>query len=130
MSEVEHKVVVYVEDELDLVDLLDLVLKDENIVLKHASSGRQGLELIRQFKPDLVILDLMLPDIEGWDVFHEMQQDEALKNIPVLVITVRTEGLITGVWPQVEQLAGYVVKPFAVQELREVVGRVLGMTIT
>ncbi len=130
MSKVESKVVVYVEDELDLVNLLDLVLKDDNIVLRHAPNGRQGLELIQQLKPDLVILDLMLPDIEGWDVFHEMQQDTVLKNIPVIVITVRTEGLIAGTWPQVEQLAGYMVKPFAVQELRDKVGQILGVTIT
>jgi len=130
VSKVESKVVVYVEDELDLVNLLDLVLKDDNIVLRHAPNGRQGLELIQQLKPDLVILDLMLPDIEGWDVFHEMQQDTVLKNIPVIVITVRTEGLIAGTWPQVEQLAGYMVKPFAVQELRDKVGQILGVTIT
>ncbi len=130
MSKVERKVVVYVEDELDLVELLDLVLKDDNIVLKHAPNGRLGLGLIQQLKPDLVILDLMLPDIEGWDVFREMQQDNVLKNIPVIVITVRTEGLIAGTWPQVEQLAGYMVKPFAVQELRDKVGQILGVTIT
>lgn len=124
-----QKVVVYIEDEPELVDLLRLILKNEGIVLKSAFSGRQGLELVRQLKPDLVILDLMLPDIDGWDIFEEMQQDASLKDIPVVVITVRTEGLMEGVWPQVKHLAGYLVKPFTVQELRKVVHRVLDMPL-
>lgn len=124
-----QKVVVYIEDEPELVDLLRLILKTEGIVLKSAFSGRQGLELVRQLKPDLVILDLMLPDIDGWDIFEEMQQDASLKDIPVVVITVRTEGLMEGVWPQVKHLAGYLVKPFTVQELRKVVHRVLDMPL-
>lgn len=119
------RVVVYIEDEPELVDLLRLILKNDEIVLKEAFEGRAGLELIRQLKPDLVLLDLMLPDIEGWDIFWAMQQDADLKNIPVIVITVRTEGLVEGFWPQVQQLAGYLVKPFTVQELREVVDRAL-----
>jgi two-component system response regulator VicR len=124
-----QKIVVYIEDEPELVDLLRLILKNREIVLKSALNGRRGLELVRQLKPDLVMLDLMLPDMEGWDVFEEMQQDASLKDIPVIVITVRTEGLVEGVWPQVKQLAGYLVKPFTVQELREVVHRVLGVPL-
>ncbi len=123
---VEQKTVVYIEDEPDLIHLLRLILKNESIVIEGALSGRDGLQLIRQLKPDLVILDLMLPDIEGWDVFREMQRDPSLKDIPIIVITVRTEGLLEGVWPQVKQLASYLVKPFTVEELREAVGRALG----
>jgi DNA-binding response OmpR family regulator len=129
VPEDKQKVVVYVEDEADLVDLLRLVLKEEQIVLEHKMNGREGLELIRQLKPDLVILDLMLPDMEGWEVFEAMQHDASLEDIPVIVITVRTEGLVKGFWPQVQQLAGYLVKPFDVHELREVVGRALGMLL-
>ena len=87
------------------------------------------MELIRQLKPDLVILDLMLPDMEGWEVFEAMQHDASLKDIPVIVITVRTEGLVKGFWPQVQQLAGYLVKPFDVHELREVVGQALDLPL-
>ena len=119
-----QKVVVYVEDEAELVDLLRLILKEERVILKHSLNGREGLELIRQVKPDLVILDLMLPGLGGWEIFEIMQEDESLKNIPVVVITVRTEGR-EGVWPQVQQLAGYLVKPFAIQELREVIHKAL-----
>jgi DNA-binding response OmpR family regulator len=104
-----------------------IFINREEIILEHALTGRKGLELIQRLKPDLVILDLMLPDIEGWDVYREMQRNETLKDIPVIVITVRTEGLIEGVWPQVKHLAGYLVKPFTVQDLREVVCRTLAL---
>jgi CheY-like chemotaxis protein len=129
VSDSEQKLVVYIEDELELIDLLRLILRDDQIVIESATKGLDGLELIRQKKPDLVLLDLMLPDMEGWDVYREMQKDASLKDIPVIVITVRTEGLLDGVWPQTEQLAGYLVKPFVVQELRESVNRALGLPI-
>ncbi len=124
----EQRTVVYIEDEPELIDLLRLIFKNEGIVIKAALQGREGLELVRELKPDLVLLDLMLPDMEGWDIFWKMQQDAALKDIPVIVITVRTEGLVEGVWPQVQDLAGYLVKPFTVHELREVVSRALGLS--
>ena len=124
----EPKTVVYIEDELELIDLLSLVLKDERIVVEPALRGHDGLELVRQIRPDLVLLDLMLPDMEGWDVYREMQQDASLKDIPVIVITVRTEGLLEGVWPQTQQLAGYVVKPFTVQDLRQEICQVLSLS--
>jgi DNA-binding response OmpR family regulator len=126
VAESKPKVAVYIEDELELIDLLRLILKDESIVIKPALKGREGLELVRQLKPELVLLDLMLPDMEGWDVYREMQQDASLRHIPVVVITVRTEGLSEGIWPQTQQLAGYLVKPFMIEELREVVRRAVG----
>ena len=126
----KRKVIVYIEDEPDLIDLLQLVLKNKEIVIEYAPTGRQGLELVRQFVPDLIILDLMLPDMHGWDVFQEMQEDAELKDIPVIVVTVRTEGLTEGVWPQVQKLAGYLLKPFPIHDLREIVGRALDVSIT
>jgi two-component system response regulator VicR len=123
----EQRIVVYIEDEPELIDLLRLILKNEGIVIKAALKGEEGLALVRELKPDLVLLDLMLPDMEGWDIFWKMQQDAELADIPVIVITVRTEGLVEGVWPQVQDLAGYLVKPFTVQELREAVSRTLGL---
>jgi len=128
MGKPEQRIVVYIEDEPELIDLLRLIFKNEGIVIKAALQGGEGLELVRELRPDLVLLDLMLPDMEGWDIFWKMQQDAALKDIPVIVITVRTEGLVEGVWPQVQDLAGYLVKPFTVHELREVVSRALGLS--
>lgn len=125
-----QKVVVYIEDEPELVDLLRLILKNENVLIKHALSGQRGLELVRQLGPDLLLLDLMLPDMEGWEVYRTMQQDLSLKDIPIVVVTVRTEGLIKGFWPQVEQLAGYVVKPFDIDDLRDTINRALGFEVT
>ncbi len=128
MHAAKQKIVVYIEDEPELIDLLRLIFKKEQIILESALNGQKGLELVRQLEPDLVILDLMLPDMEGWDIFHEIQNDESLRDIPVIVVTVRTEGLVEGIWPQVQHLAGYLVKPFTVHELREVVWQALDIS--
>jgi len=125
----KRKTIVYIEDEPELIDLLQLILKDEKIDFQSAVKGREGLALVRQIKPDLVLLDLMLPDIEGWEIFQQMQQDPSLREIPVIVVTVRTEGLVEGVWPQVKQLAGYLVKPFTVHEMRAAVEQALGVSL-
>ncbi len=124
-AEKDQKTIVYIEDERELIDLLALILRKEDIRFAWALTGEQGWELIKELQPDLVLLDLMLPDIDGWEVFNRMRQDPALRDTPVIVITVRTEGLTEGIWPQVAEVADYLVKPFTVKELRASIARAL-----
>jgi glucose-6-phosphate isomerase/ActR/RegA family two-component response regulator len=87
------KKVVVVEDEPEMADLVKLILGRKGFELVGAVGGREGLETIRRVKPDLVLLDLMMPDMDGWEVYQQMKADEELKDIPVVVVTAKAQSI-------------------------------------
>jgi len=83
--------IVIVEDDANATRLLRRILQSRgNYNIFEANDGHSGLALIRQEKPDLVLLDLMLPGIDGFGILDALKNDDALKNIPVIVVTAKT----------------------------------------
>jgi DNA-binding response OmpR family regulator len=76
-----------------------------------AENGRQALELARQERPDLVLLDVMMPDVDGWTVARELAEDERTRDIPVVFLTARAEASDKRLGQQLGGV-GYLVKPF------------------
>ncbi|RIH92591.1 Transcriptional regulatory protein BaeR [Meiothermus granaticius NBRC 107808] len=112
-----QKAVLVVEDEPKLAETLELYLRHEGYRTERAGDGRRALELYRALKPDLVLLDLMLPELDGLEVLRRIRSEG---NTPVILVTARAEDL--------DKLLGlelgaddYVTKPFSP---REVVARV------
>lgn len=109
----KYKVLI-IDDEQDIVDILETVLKREgfnNIFV--ANNGEDGIELFKKVKPDIVLLDIMLPDISGYDVFNEIRK---LSEAPILFISAKSE--------EVDRLLGfaigaddYITKPFSPKEV-------------
>jgi two-component system response regulator VicR len=120
-----HKVVV-VEDEPQVVELLRLILRHAEIEVFTALDGKTGLELIRQIKPDLVLLDIMMPNMNGWDVYDAMRTDAELKFIPVIVESVLPERFDRKMTFTESPIDFYFTKPFDTTRLRREVGRMLG----
>src|SRR3989304_5866004 len=87
--------VVCIEDEPEMIDLVRLILSRKGFQVVGAMGGREGLEVISREKPDLVLLDLMLPDMDGWEVYQKMKSDDDLREIPVIVGTVPAAGAST-----------------------------------
>ncbi len=112
-----NKKIVYVEDAPEMIQLVSLILEREGASLVGALGGREGLETVRRVKPDLVLLDLMMPDMNGWEVYRHIRDDEALRHIPVIVITVRAEQEKQINDTGRDHLADYVTKPFDVDDL-------------
>jgi CheY-like chemotaxis protein len=83
------KKIVLIEDEEILIDLLSRKLKNEGYEVEIARNGEEGLNLLKKMspKPDLVLLDIIMPKKSGFEVMEEMIKDETLKNIPVIVIS-------------------------------------------
>lgn len=81
--------IVVIEDNLDASRLIKRVLQARNFEVHIANNGRQGLETVRQVRPDLVITDLMMPDVDGFEVIDTMKADPDLQHIPVVVITAK-----------------------------------------
>jgi two-component system alkaline phosphatase synthesis response regulator PhoP len=124
-----HRKILVVDDEQSIVDLLEYNLQREGYQVVVARDGREALRLARTEPPDLIVLDLMLPGLDGFDVCRELRRegDPALARVPIIMLTARDE--------EVDRVVGlelgaddYVTKPFSVRELVARVKAVLRRT--
>ncbi len=123
----ERKLVVCIEDEPEMIDLVKLILRRADFEFVGAVGGREGLEAVRRLKPDLVLLDLMMPDVDGWEVYRQMKSDEVLSKIPVIVITAKAQSIDRVLGLHIAKVDDYITKPFGPQELLESVNGILGL---
>jgi len=117
--------ILYVEDQPEMVGLVRLALRQSGCEVFGALDGTEGLRLMRERKPTLVLLDVMLPGLDGWQVRDAMLADETLKKIPVVLVTARVP---TGEVLQPRPLSpadAAVTKPFTLADLRSTVQQVL-----
>jgi len=114
--------ILIVDDEPDLVETLQARLEQENYQCLTANDGYNGLELARKERPDLIILDIMLPAMDGYKIARLLKFQKELKHIPIIMLTAkdRPEDRLLG-----EQTGAdlYMTKPFSLEEL---VGTVKG----
>lgn len=81
------KKVLLVEDEQILLELLDKKLRGQGYDVSLASDGEEGLRLARQVIPDIIILDILMPKMDGFAMMTELQKDENLKKIPIIIVS-------------------------------------------
>jgi len=124
MAEVSRKVV-YIEDEQEMIDLVRLILVRKGYEVIGAGGGREGLDIIRRILPDAVLLDLMMPDMDGWDVYQQMKVDETTRHIPVIVVTAKAQNIDKVLGLHIAKVEDYISKPFSPQELINSLERVL-----
>ncbi len=122
----DSQTVLCIEDEPGVIELIRLILERRGLQVVGAASGPEGLSAVRQLRPKLVLLDLMLPGMDGWEVYRRMKADEATKNIPVIVVTAKAANIDEMLARYIAKVDDYIKKPFALQELVEKVDRVLG----
>ena len=123
--EEQAKTIVYIEDEPEMIDLVKLILTRKGYDVIGAAGGREGLNKVREILPDLVLLDLMMPDIEGWDVYQQMRAEEATRGIPVIVVTAKAQNIDKVLGLHIAKVDDYISKPFSPQELVNSVEQVL-----
>ena len=123
---VNGKLVVCIEDEQEMIDLVQLILGRRGFKVEGANGGLEGLEKVQQRKPDLVLLDLMMPDMDGWEVYQRMKSDEELREIPVIVVTAKAQSIDKVLGLHIAKVDDYITKPFGPQELLESVEKILG----
>jgi DNA-binding response OmpR family regulator len=114
-----------IEDEAQMIDLIRLILESEGYEVIGAEGGREGLAQMRAERPDLILLDLMMPEMDGGDVFHHMKEEVELRDIPVIVVTAKAAPIDKVLWVNVAKVDDYVTKPFGPRELVESVEKVL-----
>jgi two-component system, OmpR family, alkaline phosphatase synthesis response regulator PhoP len=107
------KTILVVDDERSIVELLKLYLSNEGFGVEVAFTGRQGVELFKQTKPILVVLDLMLPEMDGYEVCRQIRRES---NTPIIMLTARGDDIDTIVGLELGA-DDYVAKPFNPREL-------------
>lgn len=105
-----------IEDEVDLAEMVKLRLEANGYEILIAHDGQDGLDMARKERPDLIILDLMLPKIDGYKVCRMLKFDEKYKHIPIIMFTARAQELDKKVGYDVGADA-YITKPFDAQAL-------------
>jgi DNA-binding response OmpR family regulator len=125
MSKNDNKLILYIEDEPEMIDLIRLILNRRGFEVKGANGGKEGLESIHKEKPDLVLLDLMMPDMDGWEVYQQMKADETTRDIPVIVVTAKAQSIDKVLGLHIAKVDDYIAKPFSPQELLNSVDSVL-----
>ena len=121
----DAKKLVCIEDDLELVDILKVILKHQGFQVFGARSGPEGLETLRRVKPDLVLLDLMMPGMDGWEVHRQMKADPDLCHIPVIIVTADGQPITKFRGLEVAKVDDFIVKPFDVQELVQCIEKAL-----
>ncbi len=111
------KKIMVVDDEPDTVDLIKLVLETEGFEVVPAYSGRECLEKLESEKPAAVLLDIMMPEMDGWEVFKKIR--EKYEDMPVAMLTVRNQDIDKMLGLHVLKVDDYITKPFGRKDLVE-----------
>jgi len=119
------KKIVYFEDDNDMVELVRIILGREGYQVEGIAEGQAGINLTKQTRPDVILLDLMLPDIDGWEIYRELKKDETTMEIPVIVVTAKAQSIDKVLGLDIAKVDDYISKPFRPNDLLERVNEVL-----
>ena len=118
--------IVCVEDDPEMIELIQLILNRRGFEVLGAPGGKEGLKLVREIIPDLVLLDLMMPDMDGWEVYQQMKAEESTRGIPVIIVTAKAQNIDKVLGLHIAKVDDYIAKPFGPQELIDSVEKILG----
>lgn len=117
--------ILVVDDEKDITETLSFMLKAKGYEVEVGNDGEEGLKLAKETMPDLIILDVMMPKINGYKVARLLKYDNKYKHIPIIMVTARGQ--------ETDKLIGeetgadvYITKPFEFEEVLGAVGKFLG----
>lgn len=108
--------ILLIEDEVNILDIVKDVLKEEGFQVKTASSGKKGVEIASAWLPDLIICDIMMPGMDGYEVFEKLKEQPTTSGIPIIYLTAKADyqdfrkGMNLGA-------ADYIFKPFDIRSL-------------
>ncbi len=110
-----NKKILIVDDEPDTLELVKLVLESGGFKTQLATNGREALNQIEVSKPDLILLDIMMPDMDGWDVFRKIKEKD--EKIPIAILTAKAQNIDKLLGLHVLKADDYITKPFGKNEL-------------
>jgi len=122
----KYKIAV-IDDEKDIADAISDFLEARNFEVSSAYNGRSGLEMIRTEMPDLIVLDIMMPEMDGRDVLIELKKDVYTRNIPVIILSAKDESFEEDLGMDLGA-AYYETKPFRMKDLVKSINHIINKT--
>ncbi len=120
-----HKTVLVIDDEQPIIQIVHTILSSEDYTVISAINGIRGIELAREYRPDLIILDRYMPEHDGLAVLEKLKNDPHTKDIPVMMLTSGSK--IQEVKKSINYGAsGYIIKPFKSGDLKNKIQKILG----
>jgi two-component system response regulator VicR len=117
--------ILVIEDESDIADLVRLVLETADYEVRTVLDSTKACEEARAFQPDAILVDLLMPRLDGWAVFRQIRADAAFAQVPVAILTAKAQEFDTMVGLHVMKADAYITKPFGKQELLDKVNGLL-----
>ena len=122
----DSKRVLCIEDHPEMIELIRLILGRKGFDVVGAAGGQKGLQALEENPPDLVLLDLMMPDMDGWEVYRQMRASARLNAIPVIAVTAKAQEIDRVLGLHIAGMDDFITKPFGPDDLVASVERVLG----
>jgi DNA-binding response OmpR family regulator len=119
------KIIAYVEDDRDMIDLVSIILERHGYEVLGFNDSMDILDRLEALKPDLILLDIMMPRVDGFEIYEGLKSKQTTSTIPIVVISAMKKAV-----DQIEResrikVEGCLVKPFTISELAELVSKVL-----
>jgi len=120
----DKKMILLVDDDPDIAKILRLRIEAEGYEFSKASDGKEMLELLKIKKPDAILLDIMLPNMDGYSALREMRKNEEYRRIPVIILSAKEKKKVWDLFA-LEKVVFFIEKPFDSKELMEKIREVV-----
>ena len=117
--------VVWIEDDPELLRLGQLVLSHKGYEVVTVNDSREGYAVVLRERPDVILLDLMMPDVEGWAIYNQIKATPELKDTPVIVVTAKAQPADRAMALHLAKVDGYLVKPYDQNQLLDMMSQVI-----
>jgi two-component system response regulator VicR len=113
----ERKKILVIEDDKDIADLVKLVLETERFDVETELNPESAYERAKSSRPDAIMLDLLMPRMDGWAIFKQLRDDHSFDDVPVAILTAKSQQVDQMVGLHIMNADAYITKPFGKQEL-------------
>src|SRR3989338_1469824 len=120
----DKKIVLLVDDDADLTKVLKFRIESEGYEFMSVEDGKELLDILKIKRPDVILLDIMLPNMDGYSALREMRKDEAYADIPVIILSAKEKKKLGDLFA-LEKVAFFVEKPFDAKELMVKISEVI-----
>ncbi len=120
-----NREILCIDDDPGMVELIQLIMRKEGFTVRGASNGAEGLLALQQSVPNLILLDIMMPEMDGWETYKQLKNTPQFKDIPVVILTARNSTFEEVIARERAGVDDYITKPFTSMELRTRIENIL-----